>query len=65
MRLPTPVTWETQVSAKGNVAKTWETLINKNKLPFMAMLRNIRNLLLAGVSDRHHQVCPGDGVLSE
>lgn len=25
------------------------------KLPFMAMLRNIRNMLKAGISEKHHQ----------
>ena len=55
MKLPTPETWETQVSSKGNKAKTWEDLIDHNKLPFMAMLRNLRNLILAGVSQKHHQ----------
>lgn len=55
MKLPTPETWETQVSTKGNKAKTWEDLIDHNKLPFMAMLRNLRNLVLAGVSQKHHQ----------
>lgn len=24
------------------------------KLPFMAMLRNLRNLIKAGISDKHH-----------
>lgn len=55
MKLPTPETWETQVSSKGNKASTWQDLIDHNKLPFMAMLRNIRNLILAGVSAKHHQ----------
>ena len=55
MKLATPETWETQVSTKGNKAKTWEDLIDHNKLPFMAMLRNIRNLILAQVSPKHHQ----------
>lgn len=27
MKLPTPETWETQVSLKGNKAATWESLI--------------------------------------
>ncbi len=54
MKLPIPETWETLVSAKGNKAATWEELIDHKKLPFMAMLRNLRNLILAGVSFRHH-----------
>jgi len=55
MKLPTPETWETQVSSKGNKASTWEELIDHKKLPFMAMLRNLRNLILAGVSEKHHK----------
>ena len=55
MKLATPETWETQVSLKGNKASTWQDLIDHKKLPFMAMLRNIRNLILAGVSAKHHQ----------
>ena len=55
MKLPTPETWETQVSSKGNKASTWEELIDHKKLPFMAMLRNLRNLILADVSEKHHK----------
>ncbi|XP_011406078.1 PREDICTED: telomerase protein component 1-like [Amphimedon queenslandica] len=55
MKLPIPETWETQVSLKGNKAKVWEELIDHKKLPFMAMLRNIRNLIIAGVSMAHHK----------
>lgn len=54
MKLSTPETWETQVSTKGNKASTWQDLIDHNKLPFMAMLRNIRNVIIAGVSTKHH-----------
>ena len=32
MKLPTPETWETQVSMKGNKASTWESLIGKDEL---------------------------------
>lgn len=55
MKLAVPETWETQVSAKGNVAKTWESLLDHRKLPFMAMLRNLRNMIRVGVSEKHHQ----------
>ena len=55
MKLPTPETWETQVSLRGNKAPVWEQLIDHKKLPFMAMLRNIRNLIIAGVSKTHHK----------
>ncbi|CAG5115663.1 unnamed protein product, partial [Candidula unifasciata] len=54
MKLPVPETWETQVSLKGNKAQTWEDLIDHKKLPFMAMLRNLRNMIKAGISPKHH-----------
>ena len=55
MKLPTPETWETQVSSRGNKAPVWEELIDHHKLPFMAMLRNLRNVIIAGISPKHHQ----------
>ena len=55
MKVPTPVTWETELSAKGNNSASWEGLINKKKLPYMAMLRNLRNLVVTGVSDETHE----------
>ncbi|XP_052772400.1 telomerase protein component 1-like [Mya arenaria] len=54
MKLPVPETWETQVSLKGNKAATWQELLDHKKLPFMAMLRNLRNLIKAGISSKHH-----------
>lgn len=29
--------------------------VDHKKLPFMAMLRNLRNLIKAGISQKHHQ----------
>ncbi|CAF3633220.1 unnamed protein product [Rotaria sordida] len=55
MKLPTPETWETQISLKGNKAAVWQQLIDNKKLPFMAMLRNLRNMIKAGISEKHHQ----------
>jgi telomerase protein component 1 len=55
MKLPTPETWETLVSEKGNKASTWEELIEHKKLPFMAMLRNLRNLIYTGVQPKYHR----------
>ena len=54
MKIPTPVTWETQLSEKGNSADNWEELIRSRKLPFMAMLRNLRNMLITGVDPEVH-----------
>ncbi|KAN0022174.1 hypothetical protein ACTFIU_004345 [Dictyostelium citrinum] len=55
MRLPIPETWETMVSAKGNNSETWEELMSNNKLPFMAMLRNLRNMIITGVPASVHK----------
>lgn len=45
--LETPVTWETQLSANGNNAETWKKLIDSGKVGYMALLRNLRNILNA------------------
>lgn len=46
-RLKTPVTWETQLSKSGNNWETWEKLIDSGKVGYMALLRNLRNILEA------------------
>lgn len=56
MKIQTPITWETQLSAGGNKAEIWESLIKSRKLPFMAMLRNIRNFLITGVDEETHRM---------
>ena len=60
--LPTPYTWETELSAVGQgtyatpaerqaaTTATWEALVGSGKLGYMALLRNLRNLLEANVS---------------
>ncbi|OGX91575.1 TROVE domain-containing protein [Hymenobacter coccineus] len=68
--LPTPYTWETELSAVGQqafataadrqtaVRTAWETLVASGKLGYMALLRNLRNLLEANVSaETMAQVC--------
>ena len=40
MKLPTPETWETQVSLKGNKASTWEGLIGTKPYYYSAHLHN-------------------------
>ena len=42
--LAVPVTWETQLSASGNSAGTWRSLIDSGKVGYMALLRNLRNI---------------------
>jgi hypothetical protein len=49
--LETPYTWETELSAKGNNAETWESLIESKKVGYMAILRNLRNILNANPSN--------------
>ena len=49
--LEPPYTWETELSAKGNNAKTWEALIDSGKVGYMALLRNLRNILNANPSN--------------
>ena len=60
--LETPYTWETQLSALGQqqfdtkkdrkqaLTKLWEELIDSGKLGYMALLRNLRNMLDNDVS---------------
>ncbi|HTD40590.1 MAG TPA: TROVE domain-containing protein [Mucilaginibacter sp.] len=68
--LQTPYTWETELSALGQInfdseeAKAtafrdkWEELIDSGKLGYMALLRNLRNIQEASVSYAHFQkVC--------
>jgi hypothetical protein len=45
--LETPYTWESELSSKGNNAATWEALIDSGKVGYMALLRNLRNILNA------------------
>lgn len=49
--LETPYTWETELSASGNNAETWEKLIDSKKVGYMALLRNLRNILTANPSN--------------
>lgn len=46
--LATPVTWETQLSMYGNKKEVWESLIAEGHLGYMAMLRNLRNIIESG-----------------
>ena len=46
-RLETPLTWETELSANGNNRETWEKLIDSGKVGYMALLRNLRNIIQA------------------
>lgn len=45
--LPPAYTWETELSANGNNKETWEKLIDSGKVGYMALLRNLRNIIEA------------------
>jgi hypothetical protein len=47
--LPTPDTWETALSGGADKRATFERLLRENKLGYLAMLRNLRNMQKAGV----------------
>jgi 60 kDa SS-A/Ro ribonucleoprotein len=63
--LAVPYTWETELSALGQVkyenekarkdafSKQWEALIDSRKMGYMALLRNLRNIMEAEVSGKH------------
>ncbi len=46
--LETPYTWETELSAKGNTKEVWNELISSGKVGYMALLRNLRNIIRSG-----------------
>jgi 60 kDa SS-A/Ro ribonucleoprotein len=50
--LQTPDTWEVEISASKDKKASWERLLTENKLGGLAMLRNIRNMKDAKVSDK-------------
>ncbi|MED1623924.1 TROVE domain-containing protein [Bacillus pseudomycoides] len=49
--LQVPYTWETQLSQKGNKKEVWEELIDSGKVGYMALLRNLRNIVNSGASN--------------
>jgi 60 kDa SS-A/Ro ribonucleoprotein len=68
--LAIPYTWETELSLLGQtkfasisekelaVKMKWEELIDSNKLGYMALMRNLRNIIEANVSANHiDKVC--------
>jgi hypothetical protein len=46
--LPPPETWEVLLSAGGDKKSTFESLIREGKLGYLALLRNLRNMMTAG-----------------
>lgn len=51
--LSSPDTWEVELSAGRGVAKkeSWERLLSEGKLGALALIRNLRNMLQAGVDE--------------
>lgn len=50
--LAVPDTWEVALSAGGDPRDTWTRLLVENKLGYLALLRNLRNMEAAGVDMR-------------
>jgi hypothetical protein len=50
--LPPIETWEIVISSAQDKTQGWEYVVNTGKLPYMAALRNIRNIIQAGVSEQ-------------
>ena len=46
--LPSPETWEVELSAGKNTQETFERLLRKEKLGYIALLRNLRTMVQAG-----------------
>lgn len=46
--LPRPISWETELSAYGNTADVWNGLLRARKVPPMALVRNLRNIIQSG-----------------
>ena len=51
--VPSPNTWETVISERGNTRDAWEMLIEDDAytLPIFASIRNLRNMIEAGVDE--------------
>ncbi len=59
-KLEVPFTWEVELSKAGqdnkDVKEVWEKLIESKKVGYMALLRNLRNILNADVSNKHLKI---------
>lgn len=49
--LQVPYTWEVEIAKRGNTKEVWEELIDSDKVGYMALLRNLRNIANAEVSN--------------
>lgn len=46
--LEMPKGWQTELSARGNTAEVWNELLSEGRLGYMALLRNLRNIIRCG-----------------
>lgn len=46
--LETPYTWEVELSTHGNTREVWDELIASGQVGYMALLRNLRNIIRSG-----------------
>jgi len=51
-KLETPDTWEVALSSGANKKATWTRLLQEQKLGYLALLRNLRNMSQANVDER-------------
>jgi 60 kDa SS-A/Ro ribonucleoprotein len=49
-KLPAPDTWEVALSGGADKREAFTRLLQEGKLPYLALLRNLRNMVQAGVS---------------
>lgn len=49
--LPPPDTWEVALSGGADKRATWERLLRERRLGYLALLRNLRNMVEAGVDE--------------
>lgn len=61
--LPTPDTWETSLSAGEDKREAFERLLRERKLGYMALLRNLRNMLDAGVDEKPIVLALAEGAV--
>lgn len=47
--LPAPDTWEVNLSGGADKCETWERMLRDQKIGYMALLRNLRNMEQAGI----------------
>lgn len=54
--LPVPETWETVISSADDKAAAWQELVRDNKLGYMALIRNLRNIIQTNPSKQFIEV---------